>query len=166
MIEIREIRENDAEEYLALGKTLDQETIFRMLEPGERTMTVEDQRRHIHSILGQDNSTILVALCDERIVGSISARGGQYRRERHTIYIVIAILQAFVGQGIGTRLFAELEAWARNHNIHRMELTVMVNNPRGIALYRKMGFQIEGTKRDSLLVNGEYIDEYYMAKLL
>jgi len=29
-----------------------------------------------------------------------------------------------------------------------------------------MGFEKEGIKKDSLLVNGEYVDEYYMAKLL
>ena len=29
-----------------------------------------------------------------------------------------------------------------------------------------MGFVIEGTKRDSLLVDGSYVDEYYMAKLI
>ena len=31
---------------------------------------------------------------------------------------------------------------------------------------KKMGFEIEGTKRDSLRVDGVYVDEYYMAKLL
>jgi RimJ/RimL family protein N-acetyltransferase len=29
-----------------------------------------------------------------------------------------------------------------------------------------MGFEIEGTKRDSLIVDGEYVDELYMAKIL
>lgn len=166
MILIREIYESDAEEYLAPGKRLDVETDFRMLEPGERTMGVEDMRRLIRSVLDQENSTILLAVDDGRIIGYISATGGTYRRERHTVYIVIAILQAYVGQGIGTRLFNELVVWACRHHIHRMELTVMVNNPRGIALYRKMGFQIEGTRRDSLLVHGEYVDEYNMAKLI
>jgi RimJ/RimL family protein N-acetyltransferase len=42
----------------------------------------------------------------------------------------------------------------------------MTHNIAGIALYKKMGFEIEGTKRDSLLINGEYVDEYYMSKLL
>jgi RimJ/RimL family protein N-acetyltransferase len=35
-----------------------------------------------------------------------------------------------------------------------------------IRKYKKMGFEIEGTKRHSLFVNGKYIDEYYMAKFL
>ena len=42
----------------------------------------------------------------------------------------------------------------------------MVHNQRGVGLYKKMGFDIEGTKRDALLVDGTYVDEYYMSKLI
>jgi RimJ/RimL family protein N-acetyltransferase len=42
----------------------------------------------------------------------------------------------------------------------------MTHNEAGLALYKKMGFKIEGTKKDSLFVDGVYIDEYYMSKLL
>jgi RimJ/RimL family protein N-acetyltransferase len=29
-----------------------------------------------------------------------------------------------------------------------------------------MGFEVEGVKKHSLFVNGEYVDEYYMAKYI
>lgn len=45
-------------------------------------------------------------------------------------------------------------------------MTVMTHNEVGIALYRKRGFEIEGVKRDSIYIEGQYRDEYYMAKLL
>ncbi|WP_407927862.1 GNAT family N-acetyltransferase [Gracilibacillus suaedae] len=48
----------------------------------------------------------------------------------------------------------------------RMELTVAASNRSAVALYKKIGFEIEGTKRKALLVENEYLDEYYMAKLL
>jgi len=32
-------------------------------------------------------------------------------------------------------------------------------------LYEKNGFIIEGVKKNAMLVNKEYVDEYYMAKL-
>lgn len=67
---------------------------------------------------------------------------------------------------IGTNLFKELIDWASQNNIVRLELTVMTNNKGAIALYEKMGFKIEGLKEKSLLVDGQYIDEYYMAKIL
>lgn len=36
----------------------------------------------------------------------------------------------------------------------------------GMALYKKQGFEIEGVRRQALVVNNHYVDEYYMAKLL
>ena len=82
------------------------------------------------------------------------------------MHISIGILQDYVGQGIGTKLFIELEKWAIQNQIHRLELTVMANNKAGQALYKKMGFKVEGVKEHSLFVNGRYIDDIYMAKLI
>jgi RimJ/RimL family protein N-acetyltransferase len=163
---IRTIRESDTEQFLLLGKTLDQETQFMMLEPGERTMTIEEQSQRIKSVLSQDNQMIFAAEQDNRLVGFLGAFGGGFQRNRHCAYIVIGILQKYVGQGIGTQLFEALETWAIDHKLHRLELTVMSHNERAIHLYQKMGFKTEGIKRDSLLVNGRYVDEYYMAKIL
>jgi len=42
----------------------------------------------------------------------------------------------------------------------------MTHNHLGIALYKKMGFQIEGTAPDALQVDGAYVDLHYMSKLL
>jgi RimJ/RimL family protein N-acetyltransferase len=163
---IRTIREGDAEQFLNLCKQLDTETQFMLLEPGERTTTIEEQRAQIDLLLRDENHTMLVAEQDNKLVGYVEASGGKFHRNRHSAHIVIGILQAFTGQGIGTQFFQELEEWAHQRNIHRLELTVMAHNARGIALYKKQGFMIEGTRRDALLLNGQYIDEFYMAKLL
>jgi RimJ/RimL family protein N-acetyltransferase len=163
---IRTIRENDAEQFLNLCKQLDVETQFMMLEPGERKTTLEEQRTQIEILLRQENQTIFVAEQDNQLIGYLAASGGKFIRKRNSVYLVMGILQAFTGQGIGTQLFHTLEEWALKQHIHRMELTVMTHNTAGIALYKKQGFAIEGTKRHSLLINGQYVDEYYMAKLL
>jgi RimJ/RimL family protein N-acetyltransferase len=163
---IRTISESDSEKFLRLCLALDRETQFMMLEPGERTTTIEEQRQKIKSVLAQDNQTILVVAQDDRLVGFLGAYGGSFQRNRHAAYIIIGILQAYAGQGIGKELFRALEAWADSHGLHRLELTVMCHNERGVRLYQKMGYKIEGIKQDSLWVNGRYVDEYYMAKLL
>ena len=167
MIQIREICEDDAEKFLALCHQLDRETQLMLLEPGERTITIDEQREYIKRILTRGNQTILVAEDQqEQLAGYLSATGGVYNRNRRTAYLVIGVLQGFAGQGIGTRLFTQVEKWARNHTIHRMELTVMAHNERAVRLCQKMGFEIEGMKQQNLLVDGKYVDEYEMAKLL
>jgi RimJ/RimL family protein N-acetyltransferase len=166
MMIIRTICEDDAAQFLSLCKQLDLETQFMLLEPGERKTILEEQRAQIGILLREENQTIFVAEQDNQLVGYLEASGGTFKRNSHSAYLVIGILQAFTGQGIGTQLFQSLEEWAKQQHIHRLELTVMTHNTGGIALYKKQGFAIEGTKRHSLLINGKYVDEFYMSKLL
>jgi RimJ/RimL family protein N-acetyltransferase len=166
MIVIRPVTSRDAAEFLALHQQLDEETKFMLLEPGERKTTVQQQEQRIESLLEGDTSMIFVAEAEGKLVGFLGAFGSEPRRVRHTIYIVIGIIQSYAGQGIGTRLFERLETWALEQGIHRLELTVMAPNEAAIALYHKAGFQIEGTKRDSVRLDDVYVDEYYMAKLI
>ena len=166
MVTIREIREDDAATFLNLLARVDEETQFMLLEPGERQITVENQRQRIKTILSRDNQTIFVAEDDNDLIGYLAAIGGDFKRNRHRAHIVIGILQAFIDRKIGTKLFTELEKWTSHHAVHRLELTVMAHNERAIRLYEKIGFEIEGTKKHSLLITGSYVDEYYMAKLI
>jgi RimJ/RimL family protein N-acetyltransferase len=137
-----------------------------MLEPGERQMTIEQQRLNLHNLLVTDNSMVFLAENEGEPIGFLWANGGSYRRNHHNVHIVIGIRAAFTNQGVGTRLFQACEAWARQHGLHRLELTVMTHNHLGIALYKKMGFEIEGTALDALVVDGKYVNLHYMRKLL
>ncbi len=74
-------------------------------------------------------------------------------------------MQEYSGQGIGTRLFKEVEKWARLHDVWRLELTVMAHNTRAQALYKKLDLRRKVVKRAALDYR-ENIDEYEMAKLL
>src|SRR5256884_6681807 len=48
---IRTIRPDDAEQFLCLCLQLDEETQFMLLEPGERTISVEQQQKQIEDVL-------------------------------------------------------------------------------------------------------------------
>ncbi|WP_243521782.1 GNAT family N-acetyltransferase [Bacillus pseudomycoides] len=159
---IREIQIEDTAAFLQLGKQLDEETSFMLLEPGERDTTVEQQKNMIKRFIENNNSTIFVAVEGEQLVGFILANGGNVQRSKHAAAIVIGILQGYSGKGIGTALFKEIERWAKSHDVWRLELTVMAHNTRAQALYKKAGFEKEGVKKTSLIVGGKNIDEYYM----
>jgi RimJ/RimL family protein N-acetyltransferase len=163
---VRQIREEDAEEYLELCKQIDAETKFMLREPGERITTVEQQLQQIRNVLASTNQMIFVAEVDGRLVGYLAAFGGQLKRNRHSAHVVAGIRLNYVNQGIGTALFRALDDWARSAGLHRLELTVMTHNERALHLYQKMGFQIEGRGVHTLCVDGKYVDEFYMAKLL
>jgi RimJ/RimL family protein N-acetyltransferase len=166
MIAYRAITEGDAEAFLDLRLHLDSESNFMMYEPGERNSSPEDERDHIRAVLKAPNQNIIVADASGTLAGYIGLYGGEFRRLRHVAYIVVGVRSAFAGKGIGTSLFEAGQAWARSAGIRRLELTVMTHNEPAIRLYRRMGFEIEGTRRRAMHVGDRWVDEYYMAKLL
>ncbi|WP_141433186.1 GNAT family N-acetyltransferase [Bacillus sp. 03113] len=163
---IRKIQLSDAYSFLQLCKQLDRESKFMMYEPEERKATEDQQKNFIDSLLKEDQSIIFVCEVNGQLVGHLTAIRQNLHRIQHSAYIVIGILKEFTGKGNGTKLFEQLEQWVFSKKLHRLELTVMAHNKAAIALYKKMGFEIEGTKKHSLVVDGQFVDEYYMAKLL
>lgn len=163
---IRKIRVSDAEKFTHLLQQVESSSQFMLFEDGERTPNPEEQKQRIIRMEKGQNSTLLVVENNKELIGYLVAIGGSTRRNKHSVYIVIGILKEYRGQGIGTRLFKEMERWAYEHNIHRLELTVVAQNEAGLSLYNKMGFKIEGTKEDSLFIGGKFVDEFYMSKLI
>jgi RimJ/RimL family protein N-acetyltransferase len=49
--------------------------------------------------------------------------------------------------------------------LHRVELEYYASNPRAGRAYEKAGFVHEGTRRDALLWDGEWVDAHVMAAL-
>jgi hypothetical protein len=60
-LQIRTLRKSDAAAFLHLCRQLDRETDFMLLEPDERTATVEEQRQRIAEVRHTGNSSVLVA---------------------------------------------------------------------------------------------------------
>lgn len=164
---VREIEISDAEKLSHLIQQVETSSEYMLWEAGERKVENERQIKMIESMKDSNNSTIFVAENkNNEVVGYLFAIGGNAKRNKHSAYIVIGISENYRGQGIGTKLFNELEQWATQHGIHRLELTVVTRNQAGLSLYKKMGFEVEGTKRHSLFINDAFVDEYYMSKLI
>ena len=163
-MQYRNLVKTDAERFWEMMNQLDHETKYMLYEPGERTKNITRIESLIeNSVEGDD--FLLVAEEDNKIVGYISAQKGGLNRIAHSAYIVVGILQKYRGKGIGTEFFKQLDDWAEEKNITRLELTVICENEVAKHLYEKSGFEIEGIKRKSVLVDGIYLDEFYMAKI-
>ena len=143
---------------------LDKETEYMLFEADERPNDINRVKAMINQSINGDN-LLLIATEDDNIIGFLSAQRGIIRKIKHTAYIVVGIREKFRGKGIGKKLFCELDLWAKENNISRLELTVMCPNSMAKQLYEKNGFEVEGTKRNSIFMNGKYIDEYYMSKI-
>jgi len=163
---VRAITEEDIPAYCELSLELNRETVFRLYEPDERPYNPDFFIQEAKDFLKNPRSNIFIAEEDGRLVGYLQAIGRTPKRIRHVVSINIAILLAYTGRGIGGQLFGAAEEWARRIGVKRLELSVMVNNIPAQKLYDRTGFIREGTKRGTMFVDGEYIDEYYMYKWL
>jgi RimJ/RimL family protein N-acetyltransferase len=156
----------DAASLLRLKQRLDQETSFMLLEPGERDTSADMLAHHLDSVARSGNSVVIVAEADGDLAGYVELAGGSFRRNWATAHVVIGVVAAASGKGIGAGLLRQARDWAARHGLHRLELTVMAHNHRAASLYQRMGFCIEGRRVECLLVDGRFVDELYMATLL
>ena len=108
----------------------------------------------------------IVAERDGAVVGNAGLTPMTSVRRRHVMGLGMAVAHAAQGQGVGTALMQALIDWAdRWAQVLRIELTVFTDNAAAIALYRKFGFEHEGTHRAYALRDGAYADVHAMARL-
>lgn len=161
----RNVKKSDTESLWNMMNQLDYETKFMLYEPGERTKNLAILQGAIDNAV-DCNDLCFLALDGEEIIGYITAQIGNVRREKHSAYIVVGIREKYRNRGIGREFFKKLNEWAQEKKLVRLELTVLCNNKIALNLYKKNGFEVEGIKRKSMYIDGEYVDEYYMSKII
>ena len=109
----------------------------------------------------------LVAERGGEVVGSAGLHPtGPALRRRHVMMLGISVIPSAQRQGVGHALMLALCDYAdRWMGVLRIELTVFVDNPGAIALYRRFGFETEGRHRGYALRDGAYADAFSMARL-
>jgi ribosomal protein S18 acetylase RimI-like enzyme len=108
----------------------------------------------------------LVADDQGRVVGWCDIRRETIPVYAHVGHLGMGMLPAYRGQGIGERLLrASIDA-ARSAGFERIELSVYAANERAAALYRKVGFVMEGTRVRGKKLDGDYDDVHIMGMLL
>lgn len=114
-----------------------------------------------------ERSATLVAEIDGRVVGhaGLICRANSPRR-MHAGEIGMAVHRDWTGKGVGSALLEALvnlsDQWL---NLGRIELFVFVDNEPAIGLYRKFGFEIEGTHKNFAFRDGKFVDTYSMARI-
>ncbi|NYU11743.1 acetyltransferase [Enterobacteriaceae bacterium CCUG 67584] len=108
----------------------------------------------------------LVACLDGKVVGHLALDVMENPRRSHVATFGISVSAEVQGRGAGSALMREMinlcDNWLR---IERIELTVFADNAPAIALYRKYGFEVEGTGKRFALRDGEFVDALYMARV-
>jgi putative acetyltransferase len=116
---------------------------------------------------GVDEMYALVACVEGEVVGMAGLHVyPKSPRRKHVGYIGMAVHDKWHARGVGTALMNAIIELADNWlNLTRLELSVWIDNEPALRLYKKFGFEIEGTQRNYAFRDGAYVDAYAMARV-
>jgi L-phenylalanine/L-methionine N-acetyltransferase len=162
------IRAAEPEDAVALSALIGSEGVFE----GTSQLPMMPVASRLDRFNKVDPAGLMLVACatvsgQEQIVGMIGLHLVQPGlRRAHVRGLGISVAKNWQGQGIGQLLMEAALHWADHWaGILRIELTVLVDNARAIALYERHGFAREGTMRGHILRDGVYADTLMMARL-
>jgi len=130
----------------------------------EAPVDVERFTRMFTDAIESEHRLRLVASDGDRVIGHL----GLDPDRPGILYLGMTLDADYRGQGIGTAMMRAAIEWARSQTgVHKIELEVWPHNAAGFALYRKVGFEVEGRRvRHYRRRNGELWDAMLMALVL
>src|SRR5688572_6910991 len=109
----------------------------------------------------------LVATVAGELVGNLGLTRFTRPRRAHVGEIGMGVRDDWQSKGVGSALLEAALDLADNWlGLRRIELHVHADNERAVALYRKFGFEVEGTHHAYAIRNGVYVDSLSMARLI
>ncbi len=163
---IAELTAEDAAEMVEYMKQVTGETDKLAYGPEEFTMTVEQETEFLESQVQSKHSVMIAARVEGKIVGCLGFQGSNRKRTEHTGIFGISVMKEYWGIGIGKLLLESLISFAEDTGVTKINLKVRTDNIQAIALYEKMGFQIEGRERWGIKIDGVYYDFYLMGLIV
>ena len=163
-IVVRYANQDDYESIDKFGEEFgnDPGAIQTMQYPGRPRPTKENFLKFI------EKNCLIVAFDGDRAVGTCSV--GMMREGHpysgHAAGVGMMMLQDYTHNGIGGVFFDLGEKWAREHNVHKLQAEIRHNNIASIVNSIKHGFIITGIRYDAAFINGQYVHEYIIEKML
>ena len=138
---IRNGTEEDAEGVLSSFIVTHGQTDFLSTYPDETTITPEQEKAYLKMKAENDRAVFLVAEADGVITGTALVDCVRdTEKARHRASFGISIDKAWWGIGIGRAMTEACIECARIAGYSQMELAVVSENERAIALYKSVGF--------------------------
>ena len=117
------------------------ETDYLLSYPDENTFDPEQESRFLERKAESPKEVELLALVDGKVVGTagIDAVGTSYK-VAHRADFGVSVAKEYWGHGIGRALMEACIKCARDAGYVQLELSVVADNERAVAMYKKAGF--------------------------
>lgn len=104
------------------------------------------------------NGVFLLAQSQGRIIGWLDIVRGEEPRFGHRGTLGMGILKEYRSKSVGKRLLETAIQEAEEKNFEQINLSVLAHNTIAIGLYRKLGFKIDGVRKNASNYKGKYSD--------
>ena len=104
-------------------------------------------------------------LADRRLIGGVGLEDTSPENRSAVLGIAIGDKASWDGGYGSDTMRTACRFGFETMNLHRIELEVYVSNERAIHVYEKVGFRIEGRRRDAVYTRGAYQDVLVMGLL-
>ena len=149
----------DADAIVSLGRAVASEEELWLTYDRSRS----DERRNLRGIRRDPNVAIFVAETPAGVAGRLSIARDRHPYSPHVAEVGLMVAADQRRRGIGSALMDEALKWARSAGITKVELEVFPHNAPAISLYRKLGFEEEGRRRNRYLIGGHHVDTILMS---
>ena len=160
---VRPAEAGDAAELVELARAVASEEEGWLVTDGA-WRSVADERRYARALRRSAHGAFLVAELDGAIVGRLSIARDPHPASRHVADVGLMVARGHRRRGIGEALMRAAEDWAQANRVAKLELHVFPHNAPAIALYEKLGYRREGTRRKHYRRGRELFDAVLMAK--
>ena len=117
------------------------ETDFLLSYPDENSFDSEKEGQFLEQKTASTHEIELIAFVDGKVAGTAGIEAvGTKDKVRHRAEFSISVLKEYWGLGIGRALLEACIKCAKEAGYAQLELTVVAENARAIALYQKAGF--------------------------
>ncbi len=138
------IRNGDASDGRAVFETFNLthlETDYLLSYPDENSYDPEQEAQFLEEKTNSTDEIEVIAVIDGKVVGTAGIEAvGKKDKVKHRAEFGIGVLKEYWGLGIGSALLDACIECARTAGYKQLELTVVAENERAIALYQKAGF--------------------------
>lgn len=142
------------------------QTDFLIDYPEEITMTVEQEIQFLKEKSESEKEIALLAELDGNVIGSAGIWCIRDREKlRHRAGFGISILDAYWGAGIGRAMTEACIECAMSAGYSQLELDVLAENEKAIALYRSVGFTEYGRNPRGINLRGSGYRELVLMRL-
>ncbi|WP_413375953.1 GNAT family N-acetyltransferase [Alkalihalobacillus sp. 1P02AB] len=146
----------------ALHHWLNDEESISMV--GRTPMTKEETENYVLHLRKENALIMAIENQEKELVGWVHLSNVSHGHGRAEIGLLLA--PEFRGHGYGKEAMEEMIKMGFHQlRLHKIYLTTRAINERAIGLYKKLGFQVEGTLRQHSFINGTYYDTIFMGLL-